>query len=482
MGVKKIDFTLNPTFDFQHSHWDHTTHFDFVEYFGKVHFFNEKEAKLSLSLKHVRSCSLQGLHRFFQAFSKLIESHQVNTNELQVIPIKYYLSELAPAFVIALNQSNCQLPEQVVIESFYVPTFEMEDNKFSHQLMSEGEHYFYEKNDFDLDFFLDLKKKSRVHLENYVSFLSCFDRLQFQNFEHMLDSAFVINEKGNIVYANQTAIQLSGVSSKRLMTKKKTFKDFLEFKNLDLFIMGGEIGRNDFSQLHEESYQVKNSEKIEEKHAQVFINPIHHLPFSRKYWLVYLHDVSLERQLDNKYKSSSELALTDDMTGLKNFRGLQALLDQELHRSKRYAFDVGIVMIDVDHFKKFNDTYGHLQGDAVLKVVAEKLQECCRKSDIAARYGGEEFMLILPQTDAEGVYKVAERCRQLIEETAVPHLQDPAQLLKVTASFGVLSLSGEYLKSVAEINSQTFIKECDELLYQSKSDGRNRVSFKKKEV
>ena len=134
-------------------------------------------------------------------------------------------------------------------------------------------------------------------------------------------------------------------------------------------------------------------------------------------------------------------AVTDELTGLSNRRRFQEALATEVERSRRFGQPVGLVMLDIDDFKLVNDTYGHQQGDLVLREVARVLRETSREIDEPARYGGEELAVVLPGTDLEGAYNLAERVRAGIEELALP-LLDGEGTLRVTASFGVAALPG----------------------------------------
>ena len=115
-------------------------------------------------------------------------------------------------------------------------------------------------------------------------------------------------------------------------------------------------------------------------------------------------------------------AVTDELTGLANVRALTSILDRELERSRRFDTPLGLVMLDIDDFKRVNDTYGHQQGDEVLAQVAGVLRGLSRDLDAPARYGGEELAVVLPQTDAEGAALLAERMREAVEALQVPQV------------------------------------------------------------
>jgi len=164
-----------------------------------------------------------------------------------------------------------------------------------------------------------------------------------------------------------------------------------------------------------------------------------------------------------------EMTTTDMMTKLKMRHFFQSTLleyqEDVLHSKK----DLSLIMIDIDHFKHLNDSYGHSAGDIMLKQVAKVIQQNIRRIDIAARYGGEEFMILLPDTNRETAEKVAERIRKAINEKVVEY---EGQKLQTTVSLGVAQFSPSQ-----DISTKTFIDRVDKALYLSKQNGRNKVSI-----
>jgi diguanylate cyclase (GGDEF)-like protein len=179
------------------------------------------------------------------------------------------------------------------------------------------------------------------------------------------------------------------------------------------------------------------------------------------------YSIHLERNQQELVEANARLSVqasTDGLTGLNNHRAFQEGLTTEVQRALRYQYPVSLVLLDVDKFKQYNDTYGHPAGDQVLKQVASVLQTGARGTDFVARYGGEEFVVVLPNTDAESAQEAAERLRQAIEAQAWE--QRP-----VTASFGVATLSA------VVASASDLIAQADKALYHSKHTGRNRVTY-----
>jgi diguanylate cyclase (GGDEF)-like protein len=162
-------------------------------------------------------------------------------------------------------------------------------------------------------------------------------------------------------------------------------------------------------------------------------------------------------------------AVTDELTGLFNHRRFQEVMFAEVERARRYDAEMGLIMLDIDNFKRVNDTYGHMQGDMVLREVARVLKQSAREIDEPARYGGEEMAVALPQTDLDGAYRFAERVRHRIEELELP-LLDGDGILRVTASFGAASLS-----SASEADKEGLVAAADAALYRAKRSGKNRT-------
>ena len=163
------------------------------------------------------------------------------------------------------------------------------------------------------------------------------------------------------------------------------------------------------------------------------------------------------------------LALTDPLTQTHKRRALMERLTSELERARRYALHLSVLMVDLDHFKAINDSYGHVVGDEVLRGVSRVLQREARAVDVVARFGGEEFVVVLPETGEEGAVALAERIRARVEETP-PVTGGEYGWLRVTVSIGVATVPSTRVNSPEEL-----IAVADEALYRAKAQGRNRV-------
>ncbi len=171
----------------------------------------------------------------------------------------------------------------------------------------------------------------------------------------------------------------------------------------------------------------------------------------------------MEELLEKQNQQLLELSRTDSLTGLFNRRALNEKLDYEIRRVRRIKSHLNLLMLDIDHFKQINDTYGHLTGDKILIRVAETLKEIVRSTDIVGRFGGEEFLIILPDCSLSDGVGVAEKIR-----TAVAKLIFPSDM-QITISGGIVEYKNE--------NIDKFIEHADQYLYQAKENGRNRIEF-----
>ena len=179
-----------------------------------------------------------------------------------------------------------------------------------------------------------------------------------------------------------------------------------------------------------------------------------------------LHAMEQEADLlRNQLQQKNTEALRDVLTGIPNRLAYEERMFNELARFKRYGKSFLCLMVDVDHFKKVNDTFGHSAGDRVLKIIAEVMQDNVRESDFVARFGGEEFVILMPETDIKSGVKVAEKLRRKIDKCDFYYRDNPVKI----------SISGGITESCAEDNADSIFDRADKALYEAKKSGRNTI-------
>lgn len=179
-----------------------------------------------------------------------------------------------------------------------------------------------------------------------------------------------------------------------------------------------------------------------------------------------------EKALEESNHKLEIMSITDGLTGIANRRRFDQVLALEHARHERTKTELSLIMLDIDHFKEFNDCYGHILGDQCLQLIARVIDDNAnRPADLAARYGGEEFACILPETDLDGAVAIAEKIRCGIIDLAIPHHKSTVADC-VTASFGVATF-----KCATEGSAADIVVKADSLLYQAKSCGRNCLIF-----
>ncbi len=174
-------------------------------------------------------------------------------------------------------------------------------------------------------------------------------------------------------------------------------------------------------------------------------------------------------ELNDEFK---KLSVTDSLTGLYNRRYFEKTLIDEVELSKRHDDVCSLLVIDIDHFKKVNDTYGHMHGDTVIKMIAEVMHQRLRETDVLCRIGGEEFVAICKRTEEAASIKLAEEIRLTVENKVLSVGKD---VIKITISIGISTIT----KSNVSMYGNSFFKYADIALYHSKDSGRNRVTHYK---
>ncbi len=183
-------------------------------------------------------------------------------------------------------------------------------------------------------------------------------------------------------------------------------------------------------------------------------------------------------KIESRFRKVEQMATVDALTGLANRGHFDVQLAKEINRCRRHEHPISLIMCDIDYFKQFNDTYGHVAGDDCLEAVAQALQaEMKRSSDYVARYGGEEFVIILPNTALQDAVVIAERVRVAISDLKIPHSSSKISQ-SLTMSLGIVT---SFLNN-EEIEPEKLIKIADHFLYQAKEQGRNRVGYDETDV
>ena len=184
-----------------------------------------------------------------------------------------------------------------------------------------------------------------------------------------------------------------------------------------------------------------------------------------------LRVLELEKSLKDAYEKIRLLSITDKLTGCYNRTYMDEYLAKEIARATRYSRPVSLIMADIDHFKRVNDTHGHQAGDLILKNFVLSIRKGMRKDvDWIARYGGEEFLMVLPETEFESAMSSAERLRRIVSESVTSY---DGKEIRITASFGVVGINPS--SRTKTIPWEAIIEQADKALYQAKDEGRNRV-------
>ena len=274
-----------------------------------------------------------------------------------------------------------------------------------------------------------------------------------------------VNKNKNFVFTNKTYAEFHRYAKK--MLRGKTVKEV--------------VGIEEYSKIKPYIEKVLKGEEVKFERAiiqngKTYYLAAHYLPdFNKDHEVIGYIGVQYDiTELKNKEllleKQRTELELLstiDALTGVKNRRYLSDKIDEQIYNAKRYQIPFSILMLDLDHFKQINDTYGHAIGDDVLRIVGKILNFNVRENDIVTRYGGEEFNILLPHTDTKDAAVVAERLRAVIEEAYIPI--DAQNRVDFTCSIGI----AEYHDAIR--NGETLLALADDALYRAKKQGRNQV-------
>jgi diguanylate cyclase (GGDEF)-like protein/PAS domain S-box-containing protein len=262
---------------------------------------------------------------------------------------------------------------------------------------------------------------------------------------------------------NPEAERLLGWSEEELLGSKV---QELFVPDMDLIALDDESGESRNGFLHLERY--RSDKRFQRKdgsgfYASYVVSPLL-IEDKQAGSVISFQDISDRKQMESELE---RMATQDELTGLYNRRELNRRLVEEIRRADRYSQDFSIWMLDVDHFKRINDDYGHQEGDRVLRIIATNLKQMLRETDIAARFGGEEFTVILSHTSLEQGKQMAQRVRQEMADLEI--YLDEGGSFSITASIGVAAYPQH------GTTAEELIKAADQALYTAKQKGRNRV-------
>ncbi len=222
-----------------------------------------------------------------------------------------------------------------------------------------------------------------------------------------------------------------------------------------------------FFELHQAVFDAESDRRLKT------IEIAHQVETARKDSEIYqLRNVHLQQEIEERKKAQvalEQLATQDPLTGLSNRRHFLELATRAFDQAQRYRRPLSAIMLDIDHFKEINDTFGHAAGDQILRVASKRLLDVMRKVDILARYGGDEFVILLPETGQEGARRLAERLRAAL--TCEPEYIGDTPVA-ISASVGIFSTHGS-----SDLTLDELIRRADQALYDSKQSGRDRVTI-----
>ncbi|HOR45913.1 MAG TPA: GGDEF domain-containing protein [Spirochaetota bacterium] len=281
-------------------------------------------------------------------------------------------------------------------------------------------------------------------------------------FESMPVAMALIDREGRHVALNQALASFSGRNAKELVGKKVSENSKESAENI----------KRDFAAF-DEGESIPNHElQMGDRVYLVSVKPLRDSAGAAVAEMVVLTDITKNKQTERELAEANRrldfLASRDPLTGILNARTYYEVCEKLMNAALREKENFSLLFIDIDHFKRINDTYGHDVGDIVLKKVSSCIANTVRSSDVAGRVGGEEFSLYLPNSDLSGALDLAEKLRKTIESLEIKNGKD---LLPVTVSIGAASHSAHH-KSIADIQ-----RDADHAMYHAKNSGRNRVAF-----
>jgi len=287
--------------------------------------------------------------------------------------------------------------------------------------------------------------------------------------DSLFDAVYTVDQSGQVTYWNQSCVRLTGYQSDEVIGHDLRDSCFVQDENsrkedqrrgVDIVLETGMPG------TWKGYIRRKNGQRIPvESHLSAIRDGDGNITGA----VEVLRDISALQSLETAHRQLLQMSRKDQLTGLYNRAAISEFLKAEIERSRRYQQPMSAVMVDIDHFKRVNDQYGHDAGDKVLSKVAAVLGHNLRKPDVVGRWGGEEFLLLVPGSDARAAEKLSERLRQQLKEIPESEIAAP-----ITACFGVAELETE--QSLDEL-----LYVADMALYEAKRLGRDRVIIGKRE-
>ncbi|HBX73802.1 MAG TPA: diguanylate cyclase, partial [Halieaceae bacterium] len=293
-------------------------------------------------------------------------------------------------------------------------------------------------------------------------------------FEHAAIGMALVSLEGRWLRVNNAAIELLGYSETELLTNDFQTLTHPDDLDKDLGLLREMLSGERDTYRMEKRYFNKNRQEI---WALLSVSMVRDENGKPEYFVSQIQDISAQKraeaelqqrqkQLEALNDRLEQLSTTDPLTQLNNRRALEERLHEELSRSKRTGEPLSLLIVDVDHFKRYNDSYGHPEGDQALRALAAALRDVSRTNDTVARLGGEEFVLLLPHTDASGCCAVARRLAQLVSRLE-------GLRVAITVSTGGAT-PVPVIGSIRIPTADALMRRADEALYRAKQEGRNR--------
>jgi diguanylate cyclase (GGDEF)-like protein len=337
------------------------------------------------------------------------------------------------------------------------------------KMMNDMEISLYAKDKLIATTLMDRQKNRRKSLPIKKEFLEPvlkkgeerFFSLNIDSFSYSLGAFPLLTEKGEVV-----GILLGGLSNEAVLkmiarTRRYIFLIAL-FGGLLAAFLGFVIAGNI-------TEPVKKLMETTKRVASGDLNQEVHINSSDEIGALANSFNRMTKDLERLHRQTENLANTDALSGLYNYRYFYEQLEREIKEAQEYHYPLSLIVLDVDYFKKYNDTYGHLEGDMILKELGEVLKESIRKTDVAARYGGDEFMVVLPRMERKEAIRFAERMRIKVKERPFPK-EEAQPLGDITISLGI----AVYPEDAG--TTEELVKKADRAMYTAKNTGRNRVS------